>query len=207
MPELHADEVNTSALFAAMCEEVKAGLIEVIAAEIVPPGEPVEGEKVARLHSRRVIDTSPEAFASKMRSPRHVEQQPSGEAPENEGDPQPLEDVQRVHAYMIGFGGVSGDGEDQSTGRKAFRLRLLIDSYYEDYFGTDADNAETRHASEVHRLAFAIYASLNLRRPGLVFKISEFRERRGFSRMGANTMTRESLAEVIVDLRAVPLPF
>lgn len=188
---LVADDVVTPALFADLCEEVKLGIMEVLTAELVPALPVVPGEKVPVVKNRRIIDASPESWAAKLKSPRHIEG--TGE-----------NTVEKVHAVMVGYGGLDTRSDDNTVGRKGFRLRFIIDSYYEDEIGEDDDNPEKRHAAEVARVAYVLFASRVLNRPGVVKRVVDFNERRGFTRMGESVM-RESLGEVYVELNAVPL--
>lgn len=190
MPIERAWDVDTAAKFAEMMEEIKAGIIEVAEEELVP-GVVALGEKIPFVKNRRIVDLNPSTWATRLKSPRHKEG-----TGENE--------VQKVHSFLVGFGGITSVNEDNTTGGKSFTLRFLIDSYYEDEIGTDQDNPEKRHADEVHRLCYVLWMSRVLRRPGLVKRIVEFTERRGFAKMGDN-VTRESLAELTVDLNAVPM--
>lgn len=188
---LNANDVTTPELFADMCEEVKAGILEVLNETLIPFGPPAPGEKLPKIKNRRIIDRNADAWAKKLRSNRH-----------REGDPP--NHVEKVHTFMVGYGGLA-TYEGQSVGQKGFVLRFLIDSYYEDETGSDSDNPEKRHAREVAKAAYALFQSRVLKRPGLVKKIADFSERRGFTKMG-ETVVRESLGEVFVELQSVPLP-
>ena len=183
-----ADDVDTPAKFAEMIEEVKLGILEVLTAELVPAGITV-GEKIPLLKNRLIVDPVPDKFAARLRSKRHKEGTGS-------------DVVEKVHAFMVGYGGIDTNNPDNTVGRKGFRLRFLIDSYYEDDIGTDADNAEKRHGAEIARVCFALFASRVLRRPGIVQRVADFQERRGFSPMG-ETVMRKSLGELYVVTKAV----
>lgn len=190
MPITRAWDVQNSDDFEELCEGVKDGIMEVLTGELVPVTV-TPGEKVAKLKNRRIIDINPSTWANWLKSDRHVI---------GTGD----DAVEKVHCYMVGYGGISSVNDDNTTGGKVFQVRFLIDSYYEDDSpATDADNAEKRHGAEVHRICYAIWMSRVLKRPGLVKKIVEFNERRGFAKMG-DSITRESLAELTVDLNSVP---
>lgn len=185
-----ANDVTTPAKLAEFCEEAKLGMLEVLNAELIP-AVVTAGEKIPVLKNRRIIDTIPDKFASKLRSKRHIEGTGANQ-------------VEKVHAFMVGYGGLDTDVPQTTVGRKVYRIRFIIDSYYEDEIGNDLDNPEKRHAAEVARVAYALAASKVLRRPGIVHRVGDFIERRGFARMGESVM-RESLGEVFVTLEAVPL--
>ncbi len=183
-----AHEVDTPEKFADLCEEIKAGILEVIE-ETILPGAITAGEKVARVENRRIIDVGRE-YANKLRSERH-------KALEEESP-------DKVHAYMVGYGGIDTNIPSTTTGTKTFQLRFLIDSYYEDDIGTSDDNAEKRHAREVHMISYALFRNKVLNRPGIVHRVERWEERRGFATMG-ETMTRESLGELFVKILPIPL--
>lgn len=197
MPYITASEVTTPAKLAEFIEEAKLGLLEVLNTELIPALPVVAGEKIPLVKNRRIIDLVPDKFASKLRSKRHIEGTGANA-------------VEKVHAFTVGYGGIDEDiqsetGHGQTTvGHKQYRVRFLIDSYYEDEIGTDADNPEKRHAAEIARVAYALSTSRTLKRPGVVQRVGAFTERRGFARMG-ESMARESLAEVFVVLEAVPM--
>lgn len=186
-----ADDVDSPDKFADIGEEVKEGILEVLNATLIPAGAPVPGEKLPAIKNRRIMDNVPKTYGPKLESDRHKE----GAAPN---------EVKKVHIFMVGYGGVDTLTESPTVGRKNFRMRFLIDSYYEDDIGTDADNAEKRHARELMKVAYALFASKVLNRPSIVERIIDFEERRGFVRVGER-MTRESLGELFVRLKAVPL--
>jgi len=186
-----ADHVGSPADFAELCEEVKAGIYEVLEETLIPAGAPQPGEQIPLLKNRRIVDQVPKTYATKLESDRHL----VGDAPDQ---------TKRIHIFWVGFGGIDTSIPSQTVTRKTFRLRFLIDSYYEDDIGLDDDNAEKRHASEVHKVAYALFASKVLKRPSVVEQVLDFEERRGFVRVGER-MTRESLGEVFVKLKAVPL--
>lgn len=189
MPYIKASEVDTPAKLAELCEEAKLGLLEVLNAELIPV-DVTPGEKIPVLRNRRIADYPSDKMAAPLRSKRHIE---------GTGD----NAVEKVHAFTAGYGGIDEDIEIEvghgppSGGFKQYRIRFLIDSYYENEIGTNADNPEKRHAAEVARVAYAIAASRVLRRPGVVERIGKFRERRGFVRMG-EAVIRDSVGEVFV---------
>lgn len=176
--------------FADVCEYIKEGVLEVLNAALIPAGASVEGEKLPVIKNRLIVDRAPGKWAAKLQSDRHLE---------GAGDGQ----VKKVHAFMVGYGGLD-NYEDRTVGHIPFRLRFTIDSYYEDEVGTDADNPEKRHAREVAKVAFALYKSRTLNRPQVVKRVVGFRERRGLARMG-ETVVRESLGEVYIEIKPVPL--
>lgn len=186
-----ADDVTNPEEFAELCEEVKEGILEVLNATLIPAGPPVVGEKLPAIKNRRIIDRVPATFASKLSSDRHLEGVGT-------------DAVKKVHIFMVGYGGIDTDVPSPTVQRKNFQLRFLIDSYYEDDIGMDEDNAEKRHAAEVHKVAYALFASRTLNRPGIVQRVIGFSERRQFSAMGEN-IVRESLGEVLVLLKGVPI--
>lgn len=187
MPITNSEEVQDPDAFADLCESVKEGILEVISPQLIPAGPSVEGEKVPKVKNRRIMDLLPDKWAAKLQSKRHI-----------------VGGKEKVHTFIVGYSGLASiDGN--TVGRKGFNLRFVIDSYYEDDTGSDQDNAEKRHAREVHKVAYALFQSRVLRRPGIVHKIVSFNERRGFAKMG-DAMTRESLAEVVVELVPVPIP-
>lgn len=182
----NSNDVKSSDDFAELCECVKKGLIDTLTPELIPTAEPVEGEKVPKIKNRRIMDTTPETWAGKLESDRHK-----------------VGGKDKIHTYMVGYAGINSvDGG--ITARKGYQLRFVVDSYYENDIGSDADNAEKRHAREVHKISYAVFASPLLGIPGIVDRVIEFKERRGFAKMGT-AMTRESLAEVVVQIRPVPL--
>ena len=191
MPITRAWEADTPEKFAEIPEQIKDGILELLNDELVPPTVTV-GEKIPRVRNRRIVEIEPTTWKGRLKSPRHLE---------GSGDDQ----VQKVHSYLVGYGGIVSQNDDNTVGGKSFQLRFLIDSYYEDEVGTDEDNPEKRHADEISRIVYKIWTSRTLRRPTFVKRIVDFSERRGFARMG-DTVTRESLAELIVDTHAVPLP-
>jgi len=192
-----ANDVTTPAKLAEFIEEAKLGLLEVLNTELVPALPVVAGEKIPLVKNRRIIDEDLSKYAAKLRSKRHIEGTGTNA-------------VEKIHTFMVGYGGLDEDiqgetGHGQTTvGRKQYRVRFLIDSYYEDEIGTDADNPEKRHAAEIARVAYALSASRTLKRPGVVQRVGAFTERRGFATFGEG-IARQSLAEVYVILEAVPL--
>lgn len=192
MPIISAWEANTPEKFAEIPEIVKEGILEILTTLLVPPLPAVPGEKVPEVKNRRVVELDPATWAGRLQSERHSE---------GTGD----DKVDKVHCYMVGFGGITSANDDNTTGGKSFQLRFIIDSYYEDEIGTDDDNPEKSHGREVNMMANALWMSRTLNRPKFVKKIVDFSERRGFAKMGS-TLTRESLAELVVDLHAVPMP-
>jgi hypothetical protein len=186
-PELFADDY---------CEAARQGLIEVIRETVIPPGEPQPGEKVAEVFDRLIVDSDGDQWAAALTSPRHVEQPPLEAGP----DAQPVE---KVHAVMVDAGGIE-TYEEPSTNQAGFRLRFVLDAYYEDEIGTNADNPAKWQAREIAMLAWAILSSRTLNRPGIVLQVYAFRERRGLRRMGERKV-RQSLGEVWVDLQPVTL--
>lgn len=186
MPPEKAWDVNTPEQFAEMCEIIKEGILECLNQELVPETV-VPGEKIPKVKNRRVIDLIPDTWAGKLKSDRHLAEDGK---------------TKKVHTYMVDFGGITSVNDDNTVGGKSFQLRFMIDSYYEDEIGTDADNPGKRHSEEVHRIVHKLWMSRTLKRPKFVKKIVDLSERRGFARMG-QTLTRESLGELIVDLHAV----
>lgn len=188
---MHANDVQSSELFAGFCEEAKQGIAEVLRKELIPEGAPVAGEKVPIVKNRRILTDTPQDWATLLRSERHKE---------GTG----LNEVEKVHAFMVGYAGIDTDSEDNTVSQKSFRLRFVIDSYYENKVGSDTDNPEILHGREIHKIGYALVASRVCNRPGVVKKVVAFRERRGFTRLGEALM-RESLAELIIELQPVPL--
>lgn len=190
MPITRAWEANTPAKFAEIPEIVKEGILELLEEELVP-STVTPGEKIPKVKNRAIVEISPTTWAGRLLSDRNVE---------GTGDNL----VEKVHTYMVGFRGIVSATEDNTTGGKSFQLRFSIDSYYQDEVGTDTDNPEKRHAAEIARILHALWMSRTLRRPTFVKRIVDFSERRGFAKMG-ELITRESLAEIAVDLHAVPM--
>lgn len=187
---MHANDVQSSELFADFCEEAKEGIAEVLRKELIPE-ESVVGEKVPVIKNRRILTDTPQDWATVLRSERHKEG--SG-----------VNEVEKVHCFMVGYAGIDTDSEDNTVTQKSFRLRFVIDSYYENKVGSDNDNPELSHGREIHKIAYALVASRVCKRPGVVKKVVAFRERRGFTRLGEAVM-RESLGELIIELQPVPL--
>jgi hypothetical protein len=178
--------------FADLCEEARQGLVKVIKDTVIPPGEPVEGEKLPEVFDRLIVDPDGDLWAAALTSERHVEVPPGG------GEP-----VQKVHALMVGWGGLE-TYDEPSTNQAGFRLRFVLDAYYEDEIGTNADNPEKWQAREIAMLAWSLLSSRTLGKPGIVLQVYAFRERRGVRRMGERRV-RQSLGEVWVDLQPVTL--
>lgn len=191
MPLEKAWDVDSPEDFAELLEAVKAGLQETITTVLIPEGEPQEGEKVPQIKNRRIVDVNPTTWANWLRSDRHK----VGAGTEDE--------IDLVHCYMVGYAGITSVNDDNTTGGKSFRVSFTIDSYYADDIGSDDVNPEKSHGEEIAKMAYAIWMSRVLKRPGMVKKIVEFNETRGFAKMG-DSITRESLAQLIVDLDAVP---
>jgi hypothetical protein len=190
MPITSAWEANTPEKFAEIPEIVKAGILECLNGELVPLTV-TPGEKIPAVKNRRIVDLDTGTWATRLKSDRHLE---------GTGD----NTTRKVHCYLVGFGGIVAATDDNTVGGKSFQLRFLIDSYYEDEIGTDLDNPEKRHGEEISRITHVLWMSRTLKRPKFVKKIVDWSERRGFAKMGNNIM-RESLAELIVDLHAVPM--
>lgn len=192
MPAItRAWEADTPAKFAEIPEQIKDGILELLEAELIPSSV-TPGEMVPRVRNRRIVEVDPNTWRGRLKSPRHLV---------GTGD----NEVQKVHSYLVGYGGIVAQNDDNTVGGKSFQLRFLIDSYYEDDIGTDSDNPEKRHAAEIARITYKLWISRTLGRPTFVKRIVDFSERRGFAKMG-DTITRESLAELIVDTHAVPMP-
>lgn len=182
-------EADTDEKFAEIPEIVKEGIIEIVEEKLVTPLPIVQGEKIPKIWNRRTIDLVPDTWAGRLKSDRHLK----------------LDGEKAVHSFLVGYGGITSVTDDNTVGGKCFQLRFLIDSYYEEEIvGTNEDNPEKRHGTEISRIIHAIWMSRTLRRPKFVKKIVDWSERRGFARMG-QTITRESLGELVVDLSAVPM--
>jgi len=186
-----ADDVDSPEDFAALIREVKDGIMEVVTAVLIPAGPPQLGEKLPAIKNRRVLDQVPAKYASKVESDRHIVGTGANA-------------TKKIHMFMVGYGGLDTGFPSPTVGRKNFRLRFLIDSYYEDDIGTDTDNAEERHSEEFSKVAYALFASKVLNRPSVVEMVMDIQERRGFVRFGER-MARESLCELFVKVKAVPL--
>lgn len=181
-------EANTSDKFAEIPEIVKEGILEILNGLLIPE-EVEEGEKIPRIWNRRTVDLVPDTWAGRLSSDRHLK----------------ADGLKAVHAFLVGFGGIESTTDDHTVGGKCFRLRFLIDCYYEEEnIGTNEDNPEKRQGIEISKMVHAIWMSRTLNRPRFVKKIVDWSERRGFARMG-QTITRESLGELVVDLSAVPM--
>lgn len=192
MPYIHSHDVTTPARLAEYVEESKLGMLEVLTAELIP-GTITPGEKIPFLRNRRIADYPSDRMAAPLRSKRHIA------GVDENGKP-----IEKVHAFTVGYGGLDTDIPQTTVGHKQYRVRFLIDSYYENEMGTDVDNPEKRHAAEVARVAYALAKSKVLNRPGVVYKVGDFKERRGFVRMG-EAVIRDSVAEVYVILEPVPI--
>lgn len=182
--------------FADICEAAHEGLVEVVRAAVIPPGNTVPGERVPKVFGRLVVDPDANTWAAALTSERHVEQPPPEAGPE-------AEPVEKVHAIMVGWGGIE-TYDEPSINQAGFRLRFVLDAYYENEVGTDADNPEKWSAREISMLAWSILANRTLNRPGIVVSIYAFRERRGLRPMGERRVI-QSLGEVWVDLQPVTL--
>lgn len=190
----------TPEAFAAYVEEIKDRLLEIVTTELVPPAEdpPVEGERVPKVIKWLVVDSVPKTFAARLRSDRHVVTvQVDGE------------DVaeSQVHAFVLAYGGLETytPPEPSRAVRSVFyKLRFTLDSYYQDYPGADADNAEARHGAEIARAAHVLLTTRPLGVEGAK-RVTGWRERRGLGRIG-DVPVKESLAEFFVELSGIHIP-
>lgn len=180
--------------FAAYVETIKDRVAALISGELVPSSSEV-GEKVPAVHKRLIIDRNNEAWAARLRSDRHIETVSVDGVDQQE----PV-----VHAFMVGYGGI--ETRPSSVVRTvAYNLRFTIDSYYQDVPGTDADNAEKNHGSEIFRATHVLMTTRPFGVAG-VARATEFRERRGLAKMG-DTLVRESLGELWLELDPIAFPF
>lgn len=174
-----------------VCTPIKNGIIQVITDILIPSGPPVEGEKLPIIKNRLMIDNSANTkWAVRLSSPRDIELINSKPVP-------------RVHAVLVAFGGLS-EYVENTVGHVGLRLRFTIDSYYQEWLGTDEDNADIRHNNEIAMTALALYQSKTLGYPNIVKRVLGFNERRALVRMG-ETIVRESLGEFYVEIMPAPL--
>lgn len=175
--------------FADVCEDAKEGVLEIVNATLVP-AITVSGEKVPIVKDRIVSDRDSHSWAAKLQSLRHLE---------GTGD----NEVRKVHAFVVDFGGLD-TYQDMTVRHVPYRLRFTIDSYYEDETGITNDNPSIWHSREIAKLAQALYLSRTANRPATVKRVTGFTERRGLARIG-ETVVRESLAEVYLEIKPVPI--
>lgn len=184
---LEAKDVTTPAAFAQATREVKAAMVALLNAQLVPEGEPQPGERVPFIANRAIVNADRgEPWAGDLRSARHVE---GGN--------------RKVDTFGVAYAGLQ-TREGSRVGRKGFTLRFVIFSYVEDDVGTNADNAEEFQNEQIARVVYALYQGRNLGIGGLVDKLGDFRERRGTIPMGT-TLVKQSLGEVFVHLKPVPV--
>lgn len=175
---------ETEALF----KSIKTGFANIIKAELIPAGPVVVGEKIPLVLPRLVVDPNHRAWAAKLASPRHI-----------------VDTIPQVHAIMIGSG-----GEEQlttkSVGTVDYRLRWSLTAYYQEYPGTDNDNAEDNLAGEIARIAALFVGRRNKSMPDSiksnVLRIHGFKQRKGLARMGI-VFVRTSIGEFYTDLQPI----
>lgn len=180
--------------FAAYVETVKDRVADLINIELVPTAV-TSGEKIPAVHKRLIIDRNSAAWASRLKSDRHVEQVATDEGTVEE---------RIVHAFMVGYGGIE-TRPSTLVRTVAWNLRFTIDSYYQDLPGTDIDNPEKSHGAEINRVGYVLMTTRPFGVPG-VTRATEFRERRGLASMG-DTILRESLGELWLELDPIAFPF
>jgi hypothetical protein len=174
----------TSAEFAQRIEDIKAAILTTVRTELIPSVVTI-GERIPKVINRLIVERQADKWASKLTSSRDIDDQ----------------EKRRVHAVMVGYGGIS-PGPNNTVGSMVWRLRFTLDSYLQDEFGTDTDNAEKRHNDEITRMAFALRSTRHLGLPQWVRSVGQLSERRGLARMG-EIMVRESLGEMVVELQPI----
>lgn len=194
--------------FAQYVERVKDRLLEIVAGELVPPPSdpPAETERVPKVIKWLVADSVPRTYAARLRSDRHVVK--------TEVEGQTVAE-QQVHAFVLAYGGLETyvPPEPSNAVRSVFyKLRFTLDSYYQDYPGSDKppaegelpDNAEARHGAEIARAAHALLSARPLGVEGAK-RVTGWRERRGLARIG-EVPVKESLGEFFVELSGIHIP-
>lgn len=184
-----AQEIQTSTEFSTLIETVKQAVVDVAKAELVPPLPATEGERVPMIKNRLIYDKNRETWAAKLRSDRHTVS--------IAGNPE-----KKIHCYMISYGGIA-DYADRTVGMMPFALLFRVVGYYQDDVGVDGDNAEESMAFELGKLAYSYQNTPKLNLPGVVKRVTGYRERRDPAKIG-EVQVIESVIEFFVELQTVP---
>lgn len=149
----------TGAEFATAIAEIQTEIVGVVRSVVAPAGA---GAK-AKVFSRYAMERDEKRWAGLLAAP---------------------EDSERIHAWMIGFGGLIGPNESSVIRSIEPVLLFTVDGYLAYKFGTDAANSEMEIRSEVARVTWAIAEKSDLNKRAFVKRHTQLTTRSRLSDMG-----------------------